>query len=220
MAEAKRTDPQLWERVKREVTDSDKGGAPGQWSARKAQMAVQEYKRRGGGYQEAGPSQEETDLHRWTAEEWGTKSGEDSLDSGERYLPKRVRMLLTEDEYRRSTAKKRRDTGGKGEQFSSQPKDVREKVAHIERHGATRAMLEARARELGIEGRSRMSGDALLRAIDAATDENGRKPGAPTGLSDLTKAELYARARKAGIAGRSRMSKDELTVALAHADAR
>ncbi|MEL7560858.1 hypothetical protein [Stutzerimonas chloritidismutans] len=45
-ATAKKTDPQLWERVKQAVTDGDKGGAPGQWSARKAQYAVQEYKKR------------------------------------------------------------------------------------------------------------------------------------------------------------------------------
>lgn len=41
---AKKTDPKLWERVKHAVTESDKGGKPGQWSARKAQMATAEYK--------------------------------------------------------------------------------------------------------------------------------------------------------------------------------
>jgi hypothetical protein len=40
MAEAKRTDPDLWDKVKAEVTAGDKGGDPGEWSARKAQMAV------------------------------------------------------------------------------------------------------------------------------------------------------------------------------------
>ncbi len=48
---AKKTDPKLWEKVKEEVTEGDKGGKPGQWSARKAQMAVQEYKHEGGGYE-------------------------------------------------------------------------------------------------------------------------------------------------------------------------
>ena len=46
---ARRTDPELWETVKAEVTAGEKGGHAGQWSARKAQFAVQEYKRRGGG---------------------------------------------------------------------------------------------------------------------------------------------------------------------------
>jgi hypothetical protein len=40
---AKKSDPKLWEKVKKDVTRSSKGGKPGQWSARKAQMAVQEY---------------------------------------------------------------------------------------------------------------------------------------------------------------------------------
>lgn len=31
----KYTDPKLRDQVKKEVQDSDKGGAPGQWSARK-----------------------------------------------------------------------------------------------------------------------------------------------------------------------------------------
>lgn len=40
---AKRTDPDLWEAVKADVTRSSKGGDKGKWSARKAQLAVQEY---------------------------------------------------------------------------------------------------------------------------------------------------------------------------------
>ena len=47
---AQKSDPKLWEKVKRQVTAGAKGGRKGQWSARKAQLAVQEYKRRGGGY--------------------------------------------------------------------------------------------------------------------------------------------------------------------------
>ena len=37
---AKKTNPKLWETVKAKVTRDGKGGKPGQWSARKAQMAV------------------------------------------------------------------------------------------------------------------------------------------------------------------------------------
>ena len=47
---ARKSDPELWDRVKSEVTAGDKGGKPGQWSARKAQLATAEYQRRGGGY--------------------------------------------------------------------------------------------------------------------------------------------------------------------------
>ena len=77
---AKRTDPALWDRVKRGVRRGDKGGKPGQWSARKAQMAVQDYKRQGGGY--CGPKDPANHLHEWTEQSWGTKSGRRSRDTG------------------------------------------------------------------------------------------------------------------------------------------
>lgn len=210
MAEAKKTDPELWKRVKDEITRSGKGGAPGQWSARKAQMAVQEYKRRGGDYADDGPDQDETDLNRWTEEAWGTKSGARSGESGERYLPKRVRLVLTDDEYERSTERKR-----DGEtQFVDQPGDVAEKAARIRRDGPTREMLLDRARDLGINGRSDMTKDELLRAIDAATDENGRKTGSGTALREKTRDELYEMARAREVEGRGAMTKDDLVRAL------
>ncbi len=39
-ATAEKSDPQLWEAVKAEITVGDKGGKPGQWFSRKAQMAT------------------------------------------------------------------------------------------------------------------------------------------------------------------------------------
>ncbi len=57
---AKRKDPELWETVKDEVTRGDKGGREGEWSARKAQLAVQLYKARGGEYE--GPKDNENSL--------------------------------------------------------------------------------------------------------------------------------------------------------------
>jgi Family of unknown function (DUF5872) len=106
-SKVERSDPQLWERVKRDLTRSDMGGKPDQWSARKAQLAVQEYKRRGGGYR--GRKPKDSSLEQWTEEEWGTKSGRNSLESGERYLPKRARAELSDEEYRATSATKRRD---------------------------------------------------------------------------------------------------------------
>ena len=91
---AERTDPALWEEVKQEVTAGSKGGRPGQWSARKAQLAVAQYKKRGGGYR--GAHDPDNALHRWTKEDWGTRSGEESGKTGERYLPKAAREELTE----------------------------------------------------------------------------------------------------------------------------
>ncbi|WP_179381231.1 Rho termination factor N-terminal domain-containing protein [Jannaschia marina] len=210
MSDAKKTDPDLWEEVKDEMMQSDKGGEPGQWSARKAQMAVQEYKKRGGGYADDGPDQDETDLHEWTEEDWGTKSGGESAETGERYLPKKVRMLLTEDEYARSTQKKKDGTA----QFVDQPDDVKEKVARIKEDGPTKEMLMERARDLHIEGRSDMDKDALLDAIEAATDENGRGKGSKVALEQKTKDELMDMAQDRDIEGRSDMDKAELVEAL------
>ncbi|WGH77406.1 Rho termination factor N-terminal domain-containing protein [Jannaschia ovalis] len=214
MADAKKTDPELWERVKDEIKESDKGGDPGQWSARKAQMAVQEYKKRGGGYEDDGPDQDETSLHEWTEQDWGTKSGGESAETGERYLPKKVRMLLTEDEYARSTQKKKHGE----QQFVDQPDDVKEKVAHIKKDGPTKDMLMERAQDLDIEGRSDMTKDELLDAIEAATDENGRGKGRKVSLEQKTKDELMDMAQERDIEGRSKMDKDDLVKALADDD--
>ncbi len=159
---AEKTDPKLWETVKEEVTAGAKGGKKGQWSARKAQLAVAEYKKRGGGYK--GGKDEDNSLHRWTEEDWGTKSGKESGATGERYLPKKAREALSDGEYRRTTAKKRADTK-KGKQFSSQPDDVASKTKRFRDH-RTKADLYAEAKKRDISGRSRMSKDQLAHALD------------------------------------------------------
>jgi hypothetical protein len=168
-ATAKKTNPALWDKVKSSVTRGDKGGRPGQWSARKAQMAVSEYKKRGGGY--AGKKTGDNHLVQWTDEDWGTKSGRKSTKTGERYLPRKAREKLSDSEYQRTTRKKRADTA-KGRQFSRQPKDVARKVAPARATGRrgrladlTRAELMERARKRNIPGRSRMRKDELAQAL-------------------------------------------------------
>ena len=159
---AERTDPDLWERVKEKVTQESKGGKPGQWSARKAQLAVSEYEREGGGYK--GEKTADNHLVRWEREEWGTKSGRKSADTGERYLPKRAREALTDEEYARTTAKKRADAR-KGVQHSAQPKDVAEKTADARRLGESKAALMEQAKAHRIAGRSRMTKAELAHAL-------------------------------------------------------
>jgi hypothetical protein len=44
------TKPALRKQLFEKIKASDKGGAPGQWSARKSQMLAREYKAQGGGY--------------------------------------------------------------------------------------------------------------------------------------------------------------------------
>ncbi|CAO4149753.1 hypothetical protein [Methylorubrum extorquens] len=173
---AKKTDPKLWEKVKEEITEASKGGKPGQWSARKAQMATSEYKKEGGGY--AGKKSDDNHLKQWTDEEWDTKSGKESGKTGERYLPKKAREKLSDKEYSRSTAKKRADSA-KGKQHSKQPADVAEKAASARKTGgkagetsdkggtagATKSELMQRARKQDIPGRSKMTKGELERAL-------------------------------------------------------
>lgn len=44
------TKPSLRKRLFDQIKAGDKGGAPGQWSARKVQMLARQYKKAGGGY--------------------------------------------------------------------------------------------------------------------------------------------------------------------------
>ena len=44
------TKPELRKRIFNRIKAGGKGGNPGQWSARKAQMLAQQYKAKGGGY--------------------------------------------------------------------------------------------------------------------------------------------------------------------------
>ena len=46
------TDPAKRKRIFNRIKAGGKGGAPGQWSARKAQMMAKAYKKAGGGYRD------------------------------------------------------------------------------------------------------------------------------------------------------------------------
>jgi len=127
-----RTDPALWEAVKAQVTASDKGGRPGQWSARKAQRSVQLYKERGGGY--LGPKDPDNALARWTKQDWRTRSGGESLETGERYLPDAAFDLLTPAEVGATTRAKRAGLA-RGQQFTPQPPRIAQKTKQA-REGA------------------------------------------------------------------------------------
>ncbi len=94
------TDPALREAVKAEVLAGDKGGRPGQWSARKAQLVARLYKERGGDY--VGDKDETAQhLDRWTEEQWQTADGDAQARDGDtthRYLPKEAWDRLTDAE--------------------------------------------------------------------------------------------------------------------------
>ena len=125
------TKPGLRESIKKRVLAGSRGGKPGQWSARKAQLVAQEYKKAGGGYSGSKTSKQKS-LSKWTKEDWGTKSGKPSTQgskaTGERYLPKKAREKLSAAEYAKTSAKKREDLR-KGKQFSKQPKSIAKKTS-------------------------------------------------------------------------------------------
>jgi hypothetical protein len=125
------TKPTLRETIKNRILAQGKGGAPGQWSARKAQMLALEYKKSGGGYR-GEKTQSQKSLTKWTREEWGTKSGKPSTQgpeaTGERYLPKKAITALTPREYSSSTQAKR-EAVRSGEQFAKQPAKIAKKTA-------------------------------------------------------------------------------------------
>lgn len=125
------TNPQLRESIKNRIMAGDKGGAPGQWSARKAQLVALEYKKAGGGYT-GGKTKKQKSLSKWTGEKWRTRSGKPSTQgaeaTGERYLPKAAIKKLTPQEYAATTRAKREGIR-QGKQFVKQPKRVAKKTA-------------------------------------------------------------------------------------------
>lgn len=115
----------LWERIKNQVMADDLGGRPGEWSAIKAMIASKKYKEAGGTY--IGKKDTTRGLAKWMKEDWTTKSGKPSLETGERFLPRKAIEALTPAQYKATSEKKRKDTK-KGKQFSSQPSEIAELV--------------------------------------------------------------------------------------------
>ena len=68
----KYTKPGTRERIKDRIMAGSKGGKPGQWSARKAQLLAQEYEKSGGDYR-GGKGKSQKSLEKWGKEKWMTK---------------------------------------------------------------------------------------------------------------------------------------------------
>ena len=120
------TDPALRDRLKAEVTAGDKGGRPGQWSARKAQLLAHEYEKAGGGYK-GGPTETQEHLNKWTKEKWITSDGKPAERDGvmTRYLPQEAWDKLTPEEKKATEAKKQKGSR-EGHQFVPNTKEAKE----------------------------------------------------------------------------------------------
>lgn len=125
MATSKKKNPKLWKRIVSRIKSGSKGGRPGQWSARKAQLAVAAYKKAGGGYK--GKKSSKNKLAKWTKQKWTTSDGKPSKGK-KRYLPAKAWKSLTASEKRATNAAKARGNK-KGKQFVKQPKSIAKKTA-------------------------------------------------------------------------------------------
>ena len=96
MSSVQRTKPELWEQVKKKVLRGSKGGPPGKWSARKSQLSVAEYKAKGGGYK--GKKSPRNSLVKWSREKWDYISPSGRKSKTGRYLPEKVRKMLSPSE--------------------------------------------------------------------------------------------------------------------------
>jgi hypothetical protein len=67
-------------------------------------------------------------LKDWSKQNWRTKSGKPSSETGERYLPEAAIKSLSSKEYAATTKAKREGTKT-GKQFVDQPKAIAKKTA-------------------------------------------------------------------------------------------
>jgi hypothetical protein len=129
------TDPDLREKLKEEIKQSDKGGNPGQWSARKSQLLKQEYEKKGGDYK-GDKTPDQQNLSNWTNEEWQTKEGSAEARKADgttkRYLPKKAWQNLSESDKQKTDQKKQQGSKqgqqhvsntGKAKQAGSKARD-------------------------------------------------------------------------------------------------
>ena len=114
-----RTNQKLWDEIVNRLKNQPDG-----WSARKAQQAVLEYKKKGGGY--TNPKSKNNSLVKWTNEKWDYVNKNDAkkpFNQRGRYLPEKVRNKLTPSQ-KASTNKIKRDSSKKGVKYAPYSKQI------------------------------------------------------------------------------------------------
>lgn len=111
------THPALREKIKARILAGSKGGRPGQWSARKAQLLVHEYEASGGGYKRPRDAAQRS-LKKWGEEKWHTAYGKHAVQGSKthRYLPDAAWKELPPKE-RKATDRKKVTASRRGQQF-------------------------------------------------------------------------------------------------------
>lgn len=111
------TKPKLRESIKKRIMAGSRGGKPGQWSARKAQLVATEYRKAGGRYR-GKKTKKQRSLKKWTSEKWTTSDGKPAIRTGgtRRYLPAKAWRKLTPAQ-RAATNRKKISGSKRGRQF-------------------------------------------------------------------------------------------------------
>ncbi|MGP1387128.1 MAG: Rho termination factor N-terminal domain-containing protein [Thainema sp.] len=222
--EKKYTKPDLRREIKDDLMQSDKGGKPGQWSARKSQLLVQEYEKQGGGYKNDEKDESAKSLEQWSEEDWQTQGGSSKArqdDKTKRYLPKAVWDKLSDSE-KKEAEKSKRKASKNGQQHVEWPDAVQKAMDEFKQEQSssgssdsdnepTKEELYEQAQEMEISGRSSMKKDELKQAVQSAQADADE-------LDEKTCEELYEQAQELEIEGRSKMNKDELKNAIASQD--
>ena len=128
MSSAKKTKEAMWKRIVASVKAGGKGGRPGQWSARKAQLATSKYKKAGGGYR--GKKSSSNKLTKWSKQKWDYVSKGDKKKPKSkrgRYLPESVRKSLSSSE-KSATNRRKKAATAKGKQKAKYTKKIAAKV--------------------------------------------------------------------------------------------
>lgn len=132
------TKPDLRARIEERVKRGSKGGRPGQWSARKAQLVTQEYEKAGGGYK--GPRDaSQKHLKEWGDERWSTRDHKPAKrgKTMARYLPEKAWKELTPAE-RKATDARKRKASRKGKQFVANTPAAKKARARATAHGRSK----------------------------------------------------------------------------------
>jgi hypothetical protein len=167
---AKYTKPDLREQIKEEIKASDKGGKPGQWSARKSQLLTKEYEKRGGGYTGKKDDRQKS-LEKWTDEDWQTADGDTRArkpggKTTKRYLPKKAWDQLSDRE-KKATDRKKQAGSRTGRQHVPNTSE------------ATQARTVGRLDEMTVSDAVKVVGDLdkrqLKKALERERDGKSRK---------------------------------------------
>mgnify|MGYP001123945639 CR=1 FL=1 len=203
----KYTKPRLREKIKDDIKNSNKGGKKGKWSARKSQLLVQEYEKKGGGYKQDQNNKEASSLKEWTDQEWQTKEQEGKARKDgvmRRYLPKKVWDNLSEkDKKEAEKLKVEADKKGKHKvKWTPAIKKAFEKAGYSDENEQKNKLdIHKKAKELNIKGRSKMSKKKLKKEVKKAYKEQ---------LGDQSKKELYKKAKSLDIENRSKLDKKSM----------